>query len=122
MHVPGRDAELTQRSLVAVRHVAHDFDAGSRRPETERLIQELASCVARVFVELTRRSYEIDTHAIVVNQLLFPLKESTCEHCATRFKMQGKYLVRTDASGLTDSAERVQRGALAYVDRQRLTA
>ena len=35
----------------------------------------------------------------VVNQLLFPLKDSKCEHCATRFKMQGKYLVRALTGG-----------------------
>lgn len=47
--------------------------------ETERLIQELTS-------------YEIDTHCIVVNQLLFPGKASTCDHCRVRFNMQQKYL------------------------------
>jgi len=47
--------------------------------ETERLIQELTS-------------YEIDTHAIVVNQLLFPKKDSSCEHCRVRWAMQSKYL------------------------------
>lgn len=47
--------------------------------ETERMIQELAS-------------YEIDTHSIVVNQLLFPKKSNECEQCNARRKMQKKYL------------------------------
>ena len=47
--------------------------------ETERMIQEL-------------NSYEIDTHSIVVNQLLFPKKSNDCEQCNARRKMQKKYL------------------------------
>ena len=45
--------------------------------ETERMIQELGS-------------YEIDTHAMVVNQLLFPKKDNPCEQCNARRKMQKK--------------------------------
>jgi arsenite-transporting ATPase len=47
--------------------------------ETERMIQEL-------------NSYQIDTHSIVVNQLLFPAQGSSCEYCNARRKMQKKYL------------------------------
>ncbi|SNX85153.1 probable arsenite translocating ATPase (ASNA1) [Melanopsichium pennsylvanicum] len=47
--------------------------------ETERLIQELTS-------------YEIDTHAIVCNQLLYPKSDSNCQHCRVRKQMQDKYV------------------------------
>lgn len=47
--------------------------------ETERLVQEL-----------TR--YEIDSHCIVVNQVLFVEDSSPCQRCQARRKMQGKYL------------------------------
>ncbi|KAK5654876.1 hypothetical protein OQA88_6913 [Cercophora sp. LCS_1] len=47
--------------------------------ETERMIQELTS-------------YNIDTHSIVVNQLLYPKPGSDCEQCTARRKMQKKYL------------------------------
>lgn len=47
--------------------------------ETERMIQELAT-------------YGIDTHTIVVNQLLFPKPGSDCEQCTARRRMQKKYL------------------------------
>ncbi|CAK7562225.1 MAG: Golgi to ER traffic-related protein [Sporothrix epigloea] len=47
--------------------------------ETERMIQELSS-------------YQIDTHCIVVNQLLYPRKGSQCEQCGARRRMQKKYL------------------------------
>lgn len=47
--------------------------------ETERMIQELAS-------------YNIDSHCIVVNQLLFPKQDSNCEQCNARRRMQKKYL------------------------------
>jgi len=51
--------------------------------ETERMIQELGG-------------YEIDTHAMVVNQLLFPKSDNPCEQCNARRKMQKKYLEQID--------------------------
>lgn len=47
--------------------------------ETERMIQELLS-------------FNIDTHNIVVNQLLFPREDCRCEKCLARWKIQKKYL------------------------------
>lgn len=47
--------------------------------ETERLVQEL-----------TR--YEIDTHNVVVNQVLFVEEDATCVRCRARKRMQQQYL------------------------------
>ncbi len=40
--------------------------------------------------ELT--SYKIDTHCIVINQLLFPEHASACQQCTVRSRMQRRYL------------------------------
>jgi arsenite-transporting ATPase len=41
-------------------------------------------------------TYEIDTHAMVVNQLLFPSASNPCAQCNSRRKMQKKYLEQID--------------------------
>lgn len=51
--------------------------------ETERMIQELTN-------------YKIDSHCIVVNQLLYPKRTNDCDQCNARRKMQLKYLEQID--------------------------
>jgi len=51
--------------------------------ETERLIQELVK-------------FKIDSENIIINQVLYPEKDSQCKLCNSRFKMQQKYLDQAD--------------------------
>merc|ERR1719510_1714058 len=47
--------------------------------ETERLVQQLAK-------------FGIDSHNIVINQVLVPETDGKCTRCKSRVKMQGKYI------------------------------
>lgn len=51
--------------------------------ETERMIQDLTK-------------FDIDTHNLVVNQLIYPTPDSSCNICVSRRKMQKKYLSQID--------------------------
>lgn len=51
--------------------------------ETERLVQQLTK-------------FNIDTHCIVINQLIFPIPGSECTLCQARVRMQSKYVEQID--------------------------
>lgn len=64
--------------------------------ETERLIQELTKQVIGTPNIRNAIIKDIDTHNLIVNQLLFPDKNPdgsiACKKCNARYKIQQKYL------------------------------
>jgi len=92
----GTDFESMTQKLESTKKIIQEVNAQFKNPdlttfvcvcipeflsvfETERLIQELVK-------------YEMDTHNVVVNQIVYPDPARDCSLCSARAKMQSKYL------------------------------
>lgn len=95
MGMPANTEDMFSK-LESMREVITEVNKQFQDPELTTFICVLISEFLSVYegerMIQTLTQYNIDVHNIIVNQLLFPKKDSNCEQCNVRHKMQQKYL------------------------------